>query len=114
MRFAAFVPSRWRLPECIRKILPLAVTLKRFLAPRCVFSFFFGFSELRGIARILSVTAGRSGLKFPMELRVLLRRRGAAPYRRTCALLGGQERDQNVPFHAWRRFDLAVVGNFAQ
>ena len=33
-----------------RSTLPVAVILKRFFAPRCVFSFFFGFVELRGIA----------------------------------------------------------------
>src|SRR5579859_193343 len=50
MRLGALVPSRCRLPECIRRILPVAVILKRFLAPRCVLSFNLGFVELRGIA----------------------------------------------------------------
>src|SRR6202043_4182474 len=50
MRFGALVPSRWRLPECMRRILPVAVILKRFFAPRWVFSFNLGFVELRGIA----------------------------------------------------------------
>src|SRR3974377_1552469 len=59
MRLAALVPSRCRLPECIRRILPVAVILKRFFAPRCVFSFFFGFRELRGI-RLNPLRAGRS------------------------------------------------------
>jgi hypothetical protein len=31
-------------------ILPLAVNLKRFLAPRCVFNFNFGFDAFLGIA----------------------------------------------------------------
>ena len=39
-----------KAPGRMRSILPLAVILKRFFAPRCVFSFFFGFSELRGIS----------------------------------------------------------------
>jgi hypothetical protein len=34
----------------MRRILPFAVILKRLCAPRCVFNFFLGFSELRGIA----------------------------------------------------------------
>src|SRR5258706_13199279 len=38
MRLGALVPSRWRLPECMRKILPVAVILKRFFAPRWVLS----------------------------------------------------------------------------
>src|SRR5258708_14452884 len=50
MRLGALVPSRWRLPECMRKILPVAVILKRFFAPRWVLSFNLGFVELRGIA----------------------------------------------------------------
>jgi len=50
MRPGAFVPMRWRLPECMRLILPFAVILKRFLAPRCVFSFSFGFVEFLGMA----------------------------------------------------------------
>jgi len=50
IRFAAFVPKRCRLPECIRKSFPVAVSLNRFAAPRCVFNFFFGFDALRGIA----------------------------------------------------------------
>src|SRR6267143_4409743 len=50
MRPGLFVPIKWRLPECPRLILPLAVNLKRFLAPRCVFSFNFGFDAFLGIA----------------------------------------------------------------
>jgi hypothetical protein len=34
MRFGFFVPSKWRLPECIRMTLPVDVILKRFAAPR--------------------------------------------------------------------------------
>jgi hypothetical protein len=44
------VPIKWRLPECPRLILPFAVNLKRFLAPRCVFNFNFGFDLFLGIA----------------------------------------------------------------
>ncbi len=43
MRFAGLVPSKCRLPECMRSALPLAVNLNRLAAPRCVFSFFFTF-----------------------------------------------------------------------
>src|SRR5260370_18095751 len=50
MRPGLFVPIKWRLPECPRLILPLAVNLKRFLAPRCVFNFNFGFDAFLGIA----------------------------------------------------------------
>jgi hypothetical protein len=50
MRPGAFVPIKWRLPECPRLILPLAVNLKRFLAPRWVFNFNFGFDLFLGIA----------------------------------------------------------------
>src|ERR1700676_2550701 len=57
MRPGFFVPSRWRLPECMRRILPVAVTLKRLAAPRCVFSFIFGFDAFLGITRILSTRA---------------------------------------------------------
>jgi hypothetical protein len=49
MRPGFFVPSKCRLPECIRLIFPVAVILKRFRAPRCVFNFFFGFVEFLGI-----------------------------------------------------------------
>src|SRR5207237_1319809 len=49
MRPERLVPSKWRLPECMRRILPFAVTLKRLAAPRWVLSFFLGFDALRGI-----------------------------------------------------------------
>src|SRR5256885_17273004 len=51
MRPGALVPIKWRLPECMRLILPFAVILKRFLAPRWVFNFNFGFDAFLGIAR---------------------------------------------------------------
>src|SRR5258706_13093105 len=50
MRPGLFVPIKWRLPEWPRLILPLAVNLKRFLAPRWVFNFNFGFDAFLGIA----------------------------------------------------------------
>src|ERR1700731_1008702 len=50
MRPGLFVPIKWRLPECPRLILPLAVNLKRFLAPRWVFNFSFGFDAFLGMA----------------------------------------------------------------
>jgi hypothetical protein len=50
MRFGPFVPSKCRLPECERTILPFFVILKRLAAPRCVFNFSFlatvSFSQL--------------------------------------------------------------------
>src|SRR5271168_3938016 len=49
MRPGFLVPSKCRLPECIRLIFPVPVILKRLRAPRCVFNFFFGFVEFRGI-----------------------------------------------------------------
>src|SRR5712664_3089325 len=52
MRPERLVPVKWRLPECARTILPVAVNLKRLAAPRCVFSFFFGLVEFLGIAGI--------------------------------------------------------------
>src|SRR5258708_30924781 len=69
MRPGALVPIKWRLPECPRLILPLAVNLKRFLAPRWVFNFNFGFDAFLGIAEILST----------ILLRRLLRRGGRRP-----------------------------------
>jgi len=42
------------LPECPRLILPLAVNLKRFRAPRCVFNFSFGFDAFWALLEILS------------------------------------------------------------
>src|SRR5258707_9481415 len=50
MRLGALVPIKCRLPECMRRILPVPVILNRLAAPRCVFSFSFGFDRLRGIA----------------------------------------------------------------
>src|SRR5260370_12710827 len=38
---AFLVPSRCRFPECIRRIFPVDVILKRLAAPRCVFNLSF-------------------------------------------------------------------------
>src|SRR5260370_23050249 len=51
MRPGALVPIKCRLPECPRLILPLAVNLKRFLAPRWVFNFNFGLYLFLGICQ---------------------------------------------------------------
>src|ERR1700704_1964905 len=60
MRPGAFVPIKWRLPECPRLILPFAVNLKRFLAPRWVFNFNLGFDVFLGIAgNPLDIFTGR-------------------------------------------------------
>src|SRR2546428_3364215 len=69
MRPGALVPIKWRLPECPRLILPFAVNLKRFLAPRWVFNFNFGFDAFLGIA----------GNPLDNLLRRLLRRGGGEP-----------------------------------
>src|SRR5580698_9707019 len=58
MRPGAFVPMRWRLPECMRLILPFAVILKRLRAPRWVFNFNFGFVEFLGMTEMLSLIGG--------------------------------------------------------
>src|SRR2546430_8814690 len=50
MRPCALVPVKWRLPECMRTTLPVAVILKRLAAPRWVLSFIFGLVEFLGIA----------------------------------------------------------------
>jgi hypothetical protein len=65
MRPGAFVPIKCRLPECPRLILPLAVILKRFLAPRCVFNFNFGFDAFLGIAKSFPHSTG--GINRPQE-----------------------------------------------
>src|SRR6267378_7568374 len=75
MRPGALVPIKWRLPEWPRRILPLAVILKRFLAPRCVFNFNFGFDAFLGIA----------GNPLDNLLCRLLRRVGQAPPYKTMA-----------------------------
>src|SRR5260370_23156355 len=92
MRLAALVPSRWRFPECMRRILPVAVTLKRFLAPRWVFSFRFGFMELRGIA-VNPLRAGRpepAPSSFHLELLSPARSRPLQPYALVFACAAGR------------------------
>src|SRR5580704_788849 len=70
MRPGALVPSKWRLPECIRRILPDAVTLKRFAAPRWVFNFFLGFEAFLGIGKtFLAWEQCPGSLKFSASLR---------------------------------------------
>ena len=41
IRLAFLVPSRCRLPECMRITFPVDVILNRLAAPRCVFNFSF-------------------------------------------------------------------------
>src|SRR5438045_7490135 len=55
MRPCALVPVKWRLPECMRTTLPLAVILKRLAAPRWVLSFIFGFVEFLGIGILVLI-----------------------------------------------------------
>src|ERR1700685_3943806 len=103
-------------------ILPLAVTLKRFAAPRCVFNFNFGFEAFLGIAKSSLYTATpclesnsqNTVDRFRVALRSLLRRLLRWLGRRRRALLGREQRDQHLAFHAWHRFYLAVFGNLSQ
>src|ERR1700693_1614601 len=118
IRLGALVPIRWRLPECMRRILPVPVILKRLAAPRWVFSFSFGFDRLRGIAvnplvsayffRIPPVRPRRVGYPFFL-IRPAWSSSGGA---RT--LFRSQQRHQDVAFHAGRRLDRASVADFAQ
>jgi hypothetical protein len=69
------------LPECPRLILPLAVILKRFLAPRCVFNFNFGFDAFLGIAgnpldNLLCRLLRQVGQTPPYKIMVLPKRGG--------------------------------------
>src|SRR5262250_1926148 len=110
MRRAGLVPSRWRLPECMRTILPFAVILKRFFAPRWVFSFIFGFSELRGIAlHPLDAMFPKFANALCARLRL-----GAAARSSACAFFRRQQRHQDVTFHARRRLDLPEIANLAE
>src|SRR5579863_1454637 len=116
MRLGALVPIRWRLPECMRRILPVPVILKRLAAPRCVFSLSFGFDRLRGIAvnplflRIFLDTAALAAKEaLPPLVRPAWCSSGGA---RT--LFRSQQRHQDVAFHAGRRLDRASVADFAQ
>src|SRR5260370_5749255 len=86
MRPGAFVPIKWRLPECPRLILPLAVILKRFLAPRCVFNFNFGFDAFLGISGnplLISVRSALYGACYNSNLIAYwgASRRGGRPYK---------------------------------
>src|SRR4029077_15400884 len=109
MRPWALVPVKWRLPECMRTILPVAVNLKRLAAPRCVFSFFLGLVEFLGIA-------GISPRKFLCETEPLGRLCSGLRTWFGCGstLLGRQQRDQNIAFHARHRFNLAEVADFIE
>jgi len=55
MRPEALRPVKWRLAVWPRNTLPVAVTLKRLRAPRCVFNFIFGFDAFLGIAKTFLV-----------------------------------------------------------
>src|SRR5580704_2423961 len=119
MRPGAFVPRICRLPECERIILPVAVTLNRFAAPRCVFNFNFGLEAFLGIAKSSLHTAtpclgseSRKPDRFRFALRSLLRRLLRWFCRCRSALFRRQQRDQYVAFHARHRFDLSVLGDF--
>jgi hypothetical protein len=63
MRFGRLVPSKCRLPECARITLPVDVTLNRFAAPRCVFSFSFLF--FFNVASILPKSVGHQLVASP-------------------------------------------------
>ena len=87
MRFGRLVPSKCRLPECARITLPVDVTLNRFAAPRCVFSFNFLF--FFNVSSILPNSVPRSIRSFAGTLR-----------RRSRRFFRGQQCQQNVRFHA--------------
>src|SRR5882724_8810011 len=131
MRPGAFVPIKWRLPECPRLILPLAVILKRFLAPRCVFNFNFGFDAFLGIAgnplRQSYVPLAAAGGASPSPTKSLLRfdgasllrllsagRRLARGFGDAYAFFRREQGHQDVAFHARHGFDLPLVANFHQ
>src|SRR5690349_12695188 len=81
MRPEALRPVKWRLAVWPRKIFPVAVTLKRLRAPRCVFNFIFGFDAFLGIAKILSYS--QNGRKHrPPQMILVQHQLGAA----RCAL----------------------------
>src|ERR1700730_12119788 len=109
MRPCFLVPVKWRLPECARTILPVAVNLKRLAAPRWVFNFLFGLVEFLGIARI-SPTNVSAPARCLSWLRRLLRTRFCC--RR--ALFGCEQRHQNVAFHARHSFNLTVLADLAE
>jgi hypothetical protein len=90
MRFGRLVPSKCRLPECARITLPVDVTLNLFAAPRCVFSFNFLF--FFNVSSILRNSA-------PLSVRL------ARALRRRCRrFFRGQQRQQNIRFHARPEF----------
>src|SRR5260370_30274979 len=106
MRPCALVPVKWRLPECARTILPVAVNLKRLAAPRCVFSFLFGLLEFLGIAAISPLVLTKA---------IALAARAAAnlvlPRARPS---WGEQRHQDCAFHSRHRLDLTVLADLPQ
>src|SRR5713226_1469741 len=93
MRLAGLVPSRCRLPECMRSSLPVEVSLKRLAAPRCVLSLrFLATGSFLRLARSRLAGIGRRRLP-----------RGA--------FLRRQQRHQNVGLHARPEFHLSVLGD---
>ncbi len=130
------VPSKCRLPECIRLIFPVPVILKRFRAPRWVFNFFFGFVEFLGIPFDSSRRVRRERRTFSpppvnrqarkfcarsyMQTRKNLRSvTGAArglPHRfhRPSAFFRRQQSHQHVAFHPRRSLNQAAFPYFPE
>src|SRR5271168_2012722 len=101
IRLAGFAPIRWRLPEWLRRNFPVAVFLKRFAAPRCVFSFGICLSSLLSQG---SLGVGSAGFRRAPGLR--------RAYGRGCAFLWRQNGQQDVGFHPRCGFHLAEGLNF--
>ena len=112
MRRGFLVPSKWRLPECQRMILPVDVILKRLAAPRCVFSFIFlFFFTISSSSSSFSLARFQRRIHFVLcrALRAFLRSRS-----RTGALLRRQQREQDVRFHPRPEFHLRVIDDVLQ
>src|ERR1700756_3566065 len=104
MRPERLVPVKWRLPECARTILPVAVNLKRLAAPRCVFSFFFGLVEFLGITKILSELRQNSFyILLNWGAAVLRPYNESKPLRRLCSLLRAWLCDRGTLFRRQQR-----------
>src|SRR5580704_2409139 len=102
MRRGFLVPSRWRLPERQRMILPVEVILKRLAAPRCVlafnFLFFFTISSCAEFLYALPSAFFCAGCAAGVE---------PAPF-------FGASNASRVRFHARTELYLHVIHNFLQ
>src|SRR6266852_2343860 len=106
MRLAFLVPSRCRLPECMRITFPVAVILNRFAAPRCVLSLSFFTFFATNVSSLNSLLDSASGLSAGGSSRWFHRR--AAP------ALRRQQSHQNICLHSRADFHERVFGNFSE